>query len=178
MTVEILQEVKLIAAQEVTAFGRLEFFGLVKIGGFHMKMKKTVNDYKALVPNLVNSSDSLSMAQLCHRTGKDKEIFNDDSKIHKNDSSFERHVQWKDEVATQVGLNLFHNHDEKFPEKLDAVIDNKSATAYIKEMWEDHGVIEQLFYDPAVHDPTQMRSGPVRQGEDDMWIYSLAAFDR
>ena len=138
-----------------------------------MKMKQTVNDYKALVPNLVNTSDTLSMAQLCHMCGKDKEIFNDDSKIHKNDSSFERHVQWKDEVATQYGLNMFDNWIKKIPEKLDAVTDYKSAIAFIREMWEAHGVFEQLF-----HDPTQLRAGSVRQGEDDLWTYCLAAYDR
>ena len=86
-----------------------------------MKMSLVVKDMKALMKSPVNFDDKLHMAKLCHRTGKDKEIFNEESKMHKNDSSFERHVQWKAEVAIQYSLNMFDNHDEKHPEKLDEV---------------------------------------------------------
>ena len=178
MTVEMIQEIRQIVAQEITAFGRLEFFGLVRVQGLHMKMKKTVVDYKALMKSSVNFDDKLCMAQLCHRAGKDKEIFNDKEKIHKNDSSFERHVQWSEELAIQYGLNMFDNFDRKHPEVLDAVHDEESSTQYILRLWDEYDVVTHLFYDPTVHDPTQKTAGCDKQGEDDMWIYCRESFDR
>lgn len=178
MTVEMIQEIRQIVAQEVTAFGRLEYFGPVRVEGLHMNFKKHVVDFKALMPSTVNFDDKLCMAQLCHRAGKDKEISNEDKKIHKNDSSFERHSQWAKEVATQYGLNMFDNFDMKNPEKLNAVIDEETATKYILEMWEHHDVVTNLFYDPVVHDPTQRKAGCEKQGEDDMWRYCLESYDR
>ena len=178
MTVEVIQEIRQIVAQEITAFGRLEYFGPVRVQGLHMKMKKQVVDQKALMKSTVNFDDKLCMAQLCHRAGKDKEIFNDKDKIHKNDSTFERHVQWSGELAIQYSLNMFDNFDRKYPELLDVVDDQKSATQYILKLWNEYDVVTHLFYDPAVHDPSQRSASCERQGEDDMWVYCRESFTR
>jgi hypothetical protein len=54
LTVQMWQEAKLLLAQEVTAFGRLEFCGPFRLEGFHAKMKKTHLDFVAMMRNPVH----------------------------------------------------------------------------------------------------------------------------
>jgi hypothetical protein len=176
--VERWQDVRQILSQEVTAFGRLEFCGPFRLEGLHSHMKKTKLDYKALMPDVTNFDDEICMAQLAARAGKIDMLSNEEKKIVKNDSSYERHSQFAEEVGTAYGLNLFDNFDTNYPEKLDSVVDEKSAVQFILEMFDEFDVTANLFYDPSIHDTSQARDTSVKEGEDDMFVYCREGFIR
>jgi hypothetical protein len=178
LTVERWQDVRQILSQEVTAFGRLEFCGPFRLEGLHSHMKKTKIDYKALMPDMTNFDDEICLAQLAARAGKGDMLSNEEKKIVKNDSSYERHKQFAEEVGTTYGLNLFDNYDNKNPEKLDAVVNEKSAVQFVLEMFDNFDVTANLFYNPAIHDAKQARDGCDKEGEDDMFAYCREGFIR
>jgi hypothetical protein len=177
LTVDVWQQCRNILAQNVTAFGRLEFCGgPFRLEGMHSKMSKVSHDLKGLMRNEVNFDDECCLAQLSTLLGK--EISNQKKKIVKNDSSFERHDQFVTEVGTAYGLNLFDNYDHRYPERLDAVRTKDEALHYVADMFAEYDVMINMYYNPELHDPEQARHGPVKQGEDDLFIYSREGFIR
>ena len=67
LTWQIFQDIKVITAQEVTAFGRMEFLGPFRLGGLHSLMKKDCLDYGATMKKLINFKDPCYMSQLVSR---------------------------------------------------------------------------------------------------------------
>ena len=175
MTVTMWQDVMQLMRQEVTAHGRLQYAsGPFRLEGMHMKMRKIIIDYRAMMASTVNFSDPLCMAEMASRTDQSK-ISNKEEHIKKNDSSFERHDQFIAEVAIASGVNAFDNYDQLYPERLDEVFDLETATKYMIDMMNEYNILENLFYNPALHDPTQlMPSGE----EDDLFVYCRAGFIR
>lgn len=57
LTVAMFENAKLIMAGSVTAFGRLEFLGAMRLGFMHMKMKKVCIDYGSMMKSVVNFDD-------------------------------------------------------------------------------------------------------------------------
>ena len=118
LTWQVMSDVKVLVAQEVTAFGRLEYLGPFRLGGLHSLMKKCTVDFKAVLPKLTNFSDPSCMAQLVSRSEQapdlileitnrcsmDKVIFNEKKKIISNDTSFERHHQFFGAVGNAFGI--------------------------------------------------------------------------
>lgn len=176
MTVAMWQDVMQLMAQEVTAHGRLQYAsGPFRLEGMHMKMRKIIIDYRAMMPSTVNFSDILCMAELASRTDQTK-ISNKEEHIKRNDSSFERHDQFIAEVSSAYGVNAFDNYDQMYPERLDEVSDLATATQYMIDMMDEFGILENLFYNPALHDPTQMMQS--EEAHDDCYVYCRAGFIR
>ena len=67
LTWQVMQDIRVVVAQEVTAFGRLEFLGPCRLAGMHSLMKKVATDYKANMKKLTNFSDPCCIAQLVSR---------------------------------------------------------------------------------------------------------------
>lgn len=102
LTVAMFENAKLIMAGSVTAFGRLEFLGAMRLGIMHMKMKKVCIDYASMMKSVVNFDDQGCLAYLAHVSGKTS-ISNNPKDIKKDDSSFEHH----DQVRTCLGITFF-----------------------------------------------------------------------
>ena len=96
-TVAMFENAKLIMAGSVTAFGRLEFLGIMRLGLLHLKMRKVMADYTGVMPNESNYKDIGCLAWLVSVANKPT-ISNRPKDIKKDDSSFEHHdqVSWQD----------------------------------------------------------------------------------
>ena len=107
LTWQVMQDIKVVVAQEVTAFGRLEFLGPFRLAGMHSLMKKVSTDFKAVMKKLTNFSDPCCMSQMASRCGLDRQISNEKKKIVTNDSSFELHHQFFAAVGSSFGNARF-----------------------------------------------------------------------
>ena len=92
LTVAMFQNAKLIMAGSVTAFGRLEFLGIMRLGLLHLKMKYVCGNFSSMMKQEVNYSDIGRLSWLASITNKPS-ISNRPKDIKKNDSSFEHHDQ-------------------------------------------------------------------------------------
>ena len=94
LTVAMFENAKLIMSGSVTAFGRLEFLGIMRLGLLHLKMKMICAVYQAMMPDEVNFEDEGCLAWLVSISNKTT-ISNRPKDIKKDDSSFEHHDQVK-----------------------------------------------------------------------------------
>ena len=94
LTVQMFGNAKLMMAGSTTAFGRLEFMGVMRLGLLHFKMKKLCLDIKAMMPTTINFDDEGCLAWLCSISDKTM-ISNNPKDIKKDDNSFEHHDQVK-----------------------------------------------------------------------------------
>ena len=67
LTWQIFQDIRVIVAQEITAYERLEFLGKFRLGGLHSLMKKDCLDYSATMKKLSNFHDPCYMSLLVSR---------------------------------------------------------------------------------------------------------------
>ena len=105
LTVAMWGNAKLIMSGSTTAFGRLEFLNIMRLGLLHLKMKKVCLDFKAMMPTTVNFDDEGCLAWLCSIANKTV-ISNDPKDIKKDDNSFEHHDQVKSDYATETKLTF------------------------------------------------------------------------
>ena len=162
LTVKMMMRAKDIMSGSTTAFGRLEFLGDMRLGLFHLKMKKVTVDFKAMMRHVTNYDDRGSLAFLAASTNCTK-VTSDEKEIKK---SFELHDQFFEAVAEQGLANIFSNWIAANPDELLAVVDEESAVNFVLAMLSHYGVIGGLFFDPR---------GQVEQvqvaGEDDLMLY-------
>ena len=176
LTVFVWQQIRRFTAQNVTAFGRLDYCRIFRIAGMHLKMKKVEINIRSMMPNEKRFDNDATMAKIRVQCGLDDSISNDPSKITSNDSSFERHSQFVNQVGISFGLNKFNVYDELHPELLDSVDSEESALLYINGMFNEFNIQENLFYNPELHSNPQ-ESGE-KKGEDDLFLYGREAFIR
>ena len=108
--------------------------------------------------------------------GLDDRIFNDPGKITSNDSSFERHSQFVAEVGKAYGVSMFEDHDQRHPDLLDSVDSEESALNYVKQMFNEYGMEDVIFYRPEIHSTPQELGE--KKGEDDLFKYCREGFGR
>ena len=161
LTVKMIMEAMMLMSGSVTAFGRLEFLGPVRLQMLHMKMKKVSQDYSLCMPKEINYDDVLSLAWLTALTRM--KVSNKEKDIKKNDSSFERHDQFLTAVQSSYLVNMFDVYVERNPDKLNDVTNTEEATKFILGMLDEFNI--QLFYDPS------RVESEVKNCEDDLFKY-------
>ena len=163
LTVKMIQEARMLMAGSATAFGRLEFLGPFRLQMLHMKMKKVTQDYAECMRKEINFDDKLSLPWLTSLTRM--KVTNKAKEIKKNDSSFERHDQFLEEVQISYLVNMFDNYIKNSCKKkrLEAVDGCETAVSFVLGMLDDFNI--QLFYDPKKSKPEK------KKGEDDMFDY-------
>ena len=100
LTVQKQDDAKSLMSGSTTAFGRMEFLGMMRLGLLHAKMKKVCVDMQGLMPNVANFEDQGCLAYLAQLAEKTN-ISNRKEDIKKDDLSFERHDQFYSAVAGQ-----------------------------------------------------------------------------
>ena len=152
----------------------------------HTEMSFLSQAFKEHMKDENNMTDECYLSKLKARVGQDGLLHPEKNKIVKNDSSYERHKQFYMGVGRMFGLNMFSNYDKLHPEKLDAVKTKAQALEYILDIFAEYGITDNLFFNPAIHDPDQMEASEAKAGEDDLFIYArdvlvryllLVAFD-
>jgi hypothetical protein len=150
LTVAMQENARLIMAGSVTAFGRLEFLGGMRLGLMHLHMKKVCVDMAAMMPSLANVNDQGSLAWHATITGKNR-ISNKTKDIKKNDSSYEEHKQFFCALAEQALGNLLDNALKEDPELLSHVKDEKTAVESVVTLLDSYGVLERMLYQQEYH---------------------------
>ena len=159
LTVEVWQDVIAICSQEVTALGRLEYLRPLQLAGMHAEMTFVAQAIRAHMPEVNNMTDDCTLSKLKARIGKDGVLHNEKSKIVSNDASYEQHKQFYEGVGRMFGQNMFANYDQLHPQKLDAVKTKSDALKYVREIWSEFGVTDNLFYNPS----TEVNISPKNQ---------------
>lgn len=163
LTVQKQDDAKSLMSGSTTAFGRMEFLGMMRLGLLHAKMKKVCVDMQALMPNVANFEDQGCLAYLAQLAEKTN-ISNRKEDIKKDDSSFERHDQFYSAVAGQALANMWQNWVQARPSLVEEVVDKQSAVDLVLQMLNHFGILERLTYDP---DRVEEQQRP----EDDLFEY-------
>ena len=176
LTVAMFENAKLIMAGSVTAFGRLEFLGDMRLGLLHMKMKKLCQDMAATMKSVVNFEDRGCVAWLSHIASKTN-ISNRQKDIKKDDSSFEHHDQFFAHIASEAILNLYDNYTALNPEACKSVVNQESAVGFVVTMLESYGVLQGIFFNPDQEDQEDQEEAIIN-GEDDLFKYYVELIQR
>ena len=78
------------------------------------------------------------------------------------------------------GLNLFDVYDAAHPDLLDQVKDKEGALRYVIDMLRTEGILDHLFYNRTLHDPTLVTPPvtPYKDEKDDLRKYGEEVFSR
>jgi hypothetical protein len=103
LTNERFESCKRLAQGSSSAFERFEYMPIFRLGTFHMRMSKTIQDLKNGMPIEVNRDDELSMGYFRTILGL-THITNNENTIKKD---FEKHDQFCLEIGKEVLKNAF-----------------------------------------------------------------------
>ena len=119
LTNERFESCKRLAQGSSSAFERFEFMPIFRLGTFHMRMSKTIQDLENGMPIEVNREDELSLGYFRTVLGL-THISNNASTIKKE---FEKHDQFCLEVGKDVIINAFktflRSSEDTFPKNLE-----------------------------------------------------------
>ena len=116
LTKERFETVKRLAQSGVSAIERFEFMPIFRIGMFHLRMNKTIQDIECGMPVAVNVEDELSLGFFRTILGLNK-ISNDAENI-KRCGEFEKHDQFLLEIGKEMLIEAFKCFIDKYKEPM------------------------------------------------------------
>ena len=127
----------------VTAFERYDFMKIFRLGMFHLRMNKTIQDIESGIPNEVNIEDELSLGWFRTELGLNQ-ISNKEDKIKKC-GQYEYHDQFCLDIGSALLISAFEtflNSTPSYPEHT-----AEGAKKFILEFLDVMDI--KYFYDPS-----------------------------
>ena len=111
MTEERFEACKRLRRMCVTAVERFDFMRVFRLGTFHLRLNKTIQDVVAGIKSEVNVDDTLSLGYFKTILGL-THISNQPDFI-KKDGNYEAHAQFCDDVGTELLIQAFKSFVKK-----------------------------------------------------------------
>ena len=113
---DLLTEVRFEACKRlrrlcVTAVERFDFLRVFRLGTFHLRMNKTIQDLAAGMKSVINVDDILSLGFF--RTILGLNNISNEADFIKKDGNYEAHAQFCDEVGTELLIEAFNTYAGK-----------------------------------------------------------------